>query len=105
MYSSAVPERSDWANEAGSSAGRAVASSGGQSSSSTAATAGGSEAEEMSQAEMEEIIQLISRLEEEAAQHQPPQVVDGQISAFSERQQDATLGAPLAKLILNIVLY
>ena len=35
----AVPERSDWENEAGSSAGRSVATSGGTSSSSTAALA------------------------------------------------------------------
>jgi len=39
VYSSAVPERSDWANEAGTSAGRAVAPSGGPISSSTAAIA------------------------------------------------------------------
>ena len=39
MYSSAVPERSDWANEAGTSTGRAVAPSDGPISSSTAAIA------------------------------------------------------------------
>ena len=39
VYSSAVPERSDWANEVGTSAGRAVAPSGGPISSSTAAIA------------------------------------------------------------------